>query len=102
MKIPTHCLQGNVNSMRSSVSVILSTPAPETTMSHPDYEQTSHDHSSLLILVKSIGKWFYLVPVSSTAGAFKSFGSSQKLEDISNGLAVLGERYRGLLRWFEL
>lgn len=44
--------------MRSSVSVILSTPAPESSMSHPDYEQTAHDHSSILILVKSIGKFF--------------------------------------------
>ncbi|KAL0275029.1 UNVERIFIED_CONTAM: hypothetical protein PYX00_003017 [Menopon gallinae] len=42
--------------MRSSVSVILSTPAPETNMSHPDYEQTSHDHCSLLVLIKHIGE----------------------------------------------
>ncbi|GLG96735.1 Protein brunelleschi, partial [Gryllus bimaculatus] len=41
--------------MRSSVSVILSSPAPDTSMSHPDYEQTGHDHASLLILVKHIG-----------------------------------------------
>lgn len=42
--------------MRSSVSVILSTPAPDTNMSHPDYEQTSHDHCSILILIKHIGE----------------------------------------------
>lgn len=42
--------------MRSSVSVILSSPTPDTNMSHPDYEQNAHDHATLLILVKQIGK----------------------------------------------
>jgi uncharacterized membrane protein len=42
--------------MRSSVSVILSSPALDTSMSHPDYEQTAHDHAALLLLVKHIGK----------------------------------------------
>ncbi|XP_066993209.1 protein brunelleschi [Anabrus simplex] len=41
--------------MRSSVSVILSSPAPDTSMSHPDYEQTAHDHAAMLVLVKHIG-----------------------------------------------
>lgn len=41
--------------MRSSVSVILSSPTPDTNMSHPDYEQNAHDHATLLILVKQIG-----------------------------------------------
>lgn len=43
--------------MRSSVSVILSSPAPDTSMSHPDYEQTAHDHAAILLLVKHVGKW---------------------------------------------
>lgn len=42
--------------MRSSVSVILSSPTPDPNMSVPDYEQNAHDHASLLILVKHIGK----------------------------------------------
>lgn len=37
--------------MRSSVSVILSSPAPDTRMSHPDYDQIAQDHASILILV---------------------------------------------------
>lgn len=41
--------------MRSSVSYILSSTTSEPNMSHPDYEQYSHDHAALLILVKSIG-----------------------------------------------
>ena len=43
--------------MRSSVSVILSSPAPDTNMSHPDYEQTAHDHAAMLLLVKHVGKY---------------------------------------------
>lgn len=41
--------------MRSSVSYILSTSVSEPNMSHPDYEQYSHDHAAILILVKHIG-----------------------------------------------
>lgn len=41
--------------MRSSVSVILSSPAPDTRMSHPDYDQIAQDHASILILVHHQG-----------------------------------------------
>lgn len=41
--------------MRSSISYILSTSSAEPNMSHPDYEQISHDHAALLILVKHVG-----------------------------------------------
>ncbi|XP_019758091.2 protein brunelleschi [Dendroctonus ponderosae] len=41
--------------MRSSISYILSTSSAEPNMSHPDYDQISHDHAALLILVKHIG-----------------------------------------------
>ncbi|KAF2898541.1 hypothetical protein ILUMI_07633 [Ignelater luminosus] len=41
--------------MRSSVSYILSSTTSEPNMSHPDYEQYSHDHAALLILVKHLG-----------------------------------------------
>ncbi|CAH0563486.1 unnamed protein product [Brassicogethes aeneus] len=41
--------------MRSSVSYILSSTTSEPTMSHPDYEQYSHDHAALLVLVKHVG-----------------------------------------------
>jgi hypothetical protein len=38
------------------VSVILSGTAPEQSMSYPDYDQTPHDHSALLVVVRHIGK----------------------------------------------
>jgi len=41
--------------MRSSVSAILSDPAPDTTMSFPDYNQSSKDHAKLLVLCQHIG-----------------------------------------------
>ncbi|XP_044738688.1 protein brunelleschi [Chrysoperla carnea] len=41
--------------MRSSVSYILSSAASEPNMSYPDYEQISHDHAAVLILVRQIG-----------------------------------------------
>ncbi|VEN36654.1 unnamed protein product [Callosobruchus maculatus] len=41
--------------MRSSVSYILSSSTSEPNMSHPDYEQYSHDHAALLVLVRLIG-----------------------------------------------
>ncbi|XP_066594178.1 protein brunelleschi [Prorops nasuta] len=41
--------------MRSAISVILSSPVPDNKMSCPDYEQTSHDHAALLLLVRPIG-----------------------------------------------
>lgn len=41
--------------MRSSVSYILSSATSEPNMSHPDYEQFSHDHAALLVLVRHIG-----------------------------------------------
>lgn len=46
--------------MRSSVSVILSSPTPDPNMSRPDYDQTIHDHAALLVLVRHIGMyWVY-------------------------------------------
>ncbi|XP_066984231.1 protein brunelleschi [Macrobrachium rosenbergii] len=41
--------------MRSSVSVILSSPPPDTTMSYPDYTTNPHHHQTLLVLVKQVG-----------------------------------------------
>lgn len=41
--------------MRSSVSVILSTPPPVTTMSYPDYTTSPHHHQTLLVLVRQVG-----------------------------------------------
>lgn len=41
--------------MRSSVSYILSSTSSEPNMSHPDYEQYTHDHAALLVLVRHIG-----------------------------------------------
>lgn len=55
----TNCNNGFRSPMRSSVSVILSSPTPDTNMSHPDYEQNAHDHATLLILIKQIGKYKY-------------------------------------------
>nr|XP_018912061.1 PREDICTED: protein brunelleschi [Bemisia tabaci]XP_018912062.1 PREDICTED: protein brunelleschi [Bemisia tabaci]XP_018912063.1 PREDICTED: protein brunelleschi [Bemisia tabaci] len=42
--------------MRSSVSVILSGPTSGQSMSHPDYDQTPHDHACLLVLIKHLGE----------------------------------------------
>lgn len=44
------------DSMRSAVSVILSSPTPDPNMSRPDYEQVIHDHAAILILVRHLGK----------------------------------------------
>lgn len=41
--------------MRSSVSVILSSPPPDTTMSYPDYCTSPHHHQTLLVLVRQVG-----------------------------------------------
>lgn len=41
--------------MRSSVSYMLSEGGREPAMSHPDYEQISHDHGALLILTRGLG-----------------------------------------------
>ncbi|XP_042221045.1 protein brunelleschi-like isoform X1 [Homarus americanus] len=41
--------------MRSSVSVILSNPPPDTTMSYPDYCTSPHHHQTLLVLVRQVG-----------------------------------------------
>ncbi|KAK8728604.1 hypothetical protein OTU49_009040 [Cherax quadricarinatus] len=41
--------------MRSSVSVILSNPPPDTTMSYPDYCTSPHHHQTLLVLVTQVG-----------------------------------------------
>ncbi|XP_012285614.1 protein brunelleschi [Orussus abietinus] len=41
--------------MRAAVSIILSSPVPDVKMSHPDYEQTAHDHAALLLLLKPVG-----------------------------------------------
>ncbi|KAL7645759.1 UNVERIFIED_CONTAM: hypothetical protein RMT77_002654 [Armadillidium vulgare] len=41
--------------MRSSVSVILSNPPPDTTMSYPDYSAHPHHHHALLVLVRQVG-----------------------------------------------
>lgn len=51
-------MRDSSNSMRSAVSVILSSPAPDPNMSRPDYDQTIHDHAALLILVRHLGKYF--------------------------------------------
>ena len=37
------------------MSAILSDPAPDTTMSFPDYSQSSSDHATLLVLCQHIG-----------------------------------------------
>lgn len=44
--------------MRSAVSVILSSPAPDPNMSRPDYDQIIHDHAALLILIRHLGEYF--------------------------------------------
>jgi len=41
--------------MRSSVSAILSDPAPDSSMAFPDYQQSCTDHARLLVLITRIG-----------------------------------------------
>lgn len=50
--------------MRSSVSVILSSPTPDPNMSRPDFDQTVHDHAAILIVVRHLGKVHPLVEPS--------------------------------------
>ena len=42
--------------MRSSVSVILSSPPPDVSMSYPDYDTHPLHHHTLLVLVKQVGE----------------------------------------------
>lgn len=74
--------------MRSAVSVILSSPAPDPNMSRPDYDQTIHDHAALLILVRHLGNYFagYLLLVCKLANYLLVFRRRTNCKKFSSNL----------------
>ena len=70
--------------MRSALSVILSSPVPDNKMSHPDYEQTAHDHASLLVLLKPIGTQIKQKTVSRLCERIVKCGSRFPVVDSNN------------------
>ena len=78
--------------MRSSVSAILSDPAPDTTMSFPDYRQSSADHAKLLVLCQAIG---HQLEEAEFARVMEVVGSVQevKVTDKTGAVRHIGVRY---------
>ena len=78
--------------MRSSVSAILSDPAPDTTMSFPDYQQSSADHAKLLVLCQAIG---HQLEEKEFARVMEVVGSVQevKVTDKTGAVRHIGVRY---------
>ena len=78
--------------MRSSVSAILSDPAPDTTMSFPDYRQSSADHAKLLVLCQAIG---HQLEEKEFARVMEVVGSVQevKVTDKTGAVRNIGVRY---------
>lgn len=72
--------------MRSALSVILSSPVPDNKMSHPDYEQTAHDHAALLLLLKPIGSQIKLKTITRVCERIVKSGSRFTVVD-SSGVA---------------
>ena len=78
--------------MRSSVSAILSDPAPDTTMSFPDYSQSSADHATLLVLCQHIGHQMdqdTFLEVVDTISKVREV----RLSDKNGGVRVVKVRY---------
>ena len=70
--------------MRSALSVILSSPVPDNKMSHPDYEQTAHDHATLLVLLKPIGPQIKQKTVARVCERIVKSGSRFTVIDSAN------------------
>ena len=81
-----------LTAMRSSVSAILSDPAPDTTMSFPDYRQSSADHAKLLVLCQAIG---HQLEEAEFARVMEVVGSVQevKVTDKTGAVRHIGVRY---------
>lgn len=82
--------------MRSSVSVILSSPTPDTNMSHPDYEQNAHDHATLLILVKQIGT----VSFPLNIGLLVLYRFSMYILQFENSFTVLHVFFKSFISFY--
>lgn len=71
--------------MRAAVSVLLSSPVPDNKMSHPDYEQTAHDHAALLVLLKPIGTQIKPKTFAKLCERIVKSGSRISIEDPNIG-----------------
>lgn len=78
--------------MRSSVSVILSDPVPDTTMAFPDYAQTCADHARLLVLITRIGHQISEDTFSEVFSVIEQVREVQ-IHDKHGGSRTIGVRY---------
>ncbi|XP_011499919.1 PREDICTED: protein brunelleschi isoform X2 [Ceratosolen solmsi marchali] len=79
--------------MRSALSVILSSPVPDNKMSHPDYEQTAHDHATILILLKPLGAQIKQKTVTRICERIIKCGSRFSVIDSSNNTREILTRF---------
>ncbi|XP_034178106.2 trafficking protein particle complex subunit brun [Osmia lignaria lignaria] len=79
--------------MRSAISVILSSPVPDNKMSHPDYEQTAHDHAALLLLLRPIGTQIKQKTVTRLCERIIKAGSRFSLTDSTGGTREILARF---------
>ncbi|XP_076181020.1 trafficking protein particle complex subunit brun isoform X2 [Ptiloglossa arizonensis] len=79
--------------MRSAISVILSSPVPDNKMSHPDYEQTAHDHAALLLLLKPIGTQIKQKTVTRLCERIIKAGSRFTVADSTGGTRDILARF---------
>ena len=79
--------------MRSALSVILSSPLPDNKMSQPDYEQTAHDHATILVLLKSIGNQIKPKTVSRLCERIAKCGSRFIVTDSTNNTREILARF---------
>ncbi|KOX80449.1 Trafficking protein particle complex subunit 9 [Melipona quadrifasciata] len=79
--------------MRSAISVILSSPVPDNKMSHPDYEQTAHDHAALLLLLRPIGTQIKQKTVTRLCERIIKTGSRFSVADSTGGTRDILARF---------
>ncbi|XP_076645685.1 trafficking protein particle complex subunit brun isoform X2 [Halictus rubicundus] len=79
--------------MRSAISVILSSPVPDNKMSHPDYEQTAHDHAALLLLFRPIGTQIKQKTVTRLCERIIKAGSRFTVVDSTGGTREILARF---------
>ncbi|KYN05357.1 Trafficking protein particle complex subunit 9 [Cyphomyrmex costatus] len=79
--------------MRSAISVILSSPVPDNKMSHPDYEQTAHDHAALLLLLRPVGTQIKPKTISRLCERIVKAGSRFSVSDSSGGTREILARF---------
>ncbi|XP_033330236.1 trafficking protein particle complex subunit brun isoform X2 [Megalopta genalis] len=79
--------------MRSAISVILSSPVPDNKMSHPDYEQTAHDHAALLLLLRPIGTQIKQKTVTRLCERITKAGSRFTVVDSTGGTREILARF---------